>query len=238
MNQEVQAPPQKKSKVLVWILGGCGVLVVLVLIIVLALGFFVRRKLKAAGDNPAMVAAEIMVRANPELELVSSDYTKGTLTVRNKKTGDVLTFDASEAQKGNFRFTNEKGEEVNVSGSDGKMHIQTEKGEATFGAGASTELPAWAPTYPGATSEGVMDSTSDKGRQVSLILKTGDSVKQVVDFYEANLKSGGFKVSTIRTGEGGMVTGEDKAAHRNIHVMVGKEGAQTSATLTCVEGKE
>lgn len=242
MNQEIQAPPKKKSSVLWWILGGCGVVVVLGVLVFVIVGFVIGRKIASAKNNPAVLAAEMMVRANPELELVNSDYDKGTLTVRNKKTGETLTMDASGAEKGQFRFRNEKGEEVTIAGSgsgeSGTMHIQTKDGEATFGAGTQADLPSWAPSYPGATADGVVNTSTDKIKHVTVIQKTGDSVKEVLDFFESQLKGGGFKATTVRTPEGGMVNGEDKANRRVVSVMVGREGSQTTATVSCREGDE
>ena len=237
-----QPVPKKKSNVLLWILGGCGGLVLLGILIFLLIGFFVGRKISQAGKNPAVAAVELMVRANPELELVSSDYDQGTLTVRNVKTGETLTLDAKEAEKGNFRFRNAKGEEVTISGGatggSPAVRVQGADGsEATLGAGSTASLPDWAPAYPGADSDGAFNATSGTSKTVTVVQKTNDSVAKVMDFYESRFKSGGFQVSRITTPGGGMVTGEDKATHRTVSVMVGTEDGRTVATLASREGE-
>ena len=87
------APPAPqsgtKTSPLVWVLVGCGGIVLLVAVIMLVAGMFVAKKagsyLKDAEKNPAMAAAKMIVAMNPELETVSADEDAGTITIRNKK---------------------------------------------------------------------------------------------------------------------------------------------------------
>ena len=58
--------------------------------------------------------------ANPDLEVVSSDDESGTVTIRNKKTGEEITMNAADIKNGRLRFKNEKGEEVTFEGSGEK----------------------------------------------------------------------------------------------------------------------
>jgi hypothetical protein len=228
------APPKKSNKVLLWVLGGCGGLVLLVLIGMLVSFLWVKEKVGRMQRNPAVAAAELIVRANPELEVTATDYTKGTITVRNKKSGETLTMDANDVKQGRLSFKDDKGSEVQFNapeGGAGAVQIQGPNGQTTFGAGTKVQVPSWLPTYPGAPVEGLMNATSKEGTTGTIAQKTADSTAQVISVFEKNLKAGGFEVSTIRNPEGGIVVGEHKAPRRHVMVSIGPNQGQTVATI-------
>ena len=232
-------PPKKSNKVLLWVLGGCGGLVAVVLIGVVVSFLWVKKKVGNLQRNPAVAAAEMLVRANPDLEIVSTDYDKGTLTMRNKKTGETLTMDANEVKQGRFTFKDGKGAEVRINapeGGSGTMQIQGPDGQTTFGAGTKVQTPSWLPTYPAAPIEGVMSATGKGGMTGTVVQKTADSTTRVIETFEKVLKAGGFEVNTVRTPEGGMVMGEQKAMKRHAMVTIGTSQGQTVATITYKEG--
>ncbi len=194
--------PQKKTSPLVWILVGCGGLIVIVGIVFLVGGYFVAHKIKGyaetAKKNPAMAAAKFAVAVNPDLEVVSEDDDKGELTIRNKKTGEEITMNAQDIKQGRLKFKNEKGEEVTFEGSgqEGKegFRIKSDKGSMTFGAGAAEKAPAWVPAYPAGKA---LVSASEKtagGVRGHLSFQTTDSADQIMTFYERELKAAGFAV--------------------------------------------
>ena len=74
--QSFPPPPEKKSKVLVWVLAGCGTFVVLGVIAVMALSYFVWNKAKEIEKNPAFAIAKMVVSANPDVELASTRLDK------------------------------------------------------------------------------------------------------------------------------------------------------------------
>jgi len=62
-----------------------------------------------ADTNPTyshgvMATAELMVKANPDLDLVESDAEAGTLTIRNRRTGEEVTMSAKDIQEGRVQF--------------------------------------------------------------------------------------------------------------------------------------
>ena len=69
-----------------WLGTGCAALMFTVGVVVVAGGFFVAGKVKDFAEefegDPARMAAELVVRANPELEMVDSDEDAGTMTIR------------------------------------------------------------------------------------------------------------------------------------------------------------
>jgi hypothetical protein len=94
------APGQKKKmSALGWIAIGCGAIAVLCILAFGGAALFVKHKVDKMGKNPTLAAAELMVRANPELEVVESDSDKGTLTIKNSKTGEVVTMNARTSRK-------------------------------------------------------------------------------------------------------------------------------------------
>ena len=234
-----QAPPRKSGKALTWILAGCGGLLVVVLIGGVAGFLWMKKKVGNLQSNPAVAAAELIIRANPELEVVSTDYAKGTITMRNKKTGETLTMDANDVKQGRFTFKDGKGSEIRFNtpeGASGTVQIQGPEGQASFGAGTKVQTPSWLPTYPGAPVEGVMNATSKEGLSGAIVQKTADAPTLVIDAFEKAFKAGGFEVNTVRGPEGGMVIGEQKASKRHVMVNIGTSQGQTVATISYKEG--
>ncbi len=236
------AAPQKKGMgPLGWILIGCGVILVICLIAMVSCGFFVKRFAEKVQKNPAAFAAEMVVRANPDLEMVSKDDDAGTMTVKNKKTGETVTLNFEDIKAGKLKVTTDKGEAtmevggskenggggfLKVTGADGK--------QTTFSAGgnAPANLPSWVPAYPGSTMHGNFDATSAEGHTGAVTMETSDSVAQVISFYEQKLKGAGFKVTKVEMGAGAMVTGTSDNEKHTLNVTVSSEGGKTQALVS------
>ena len=240
----------KKTSPLVWVLVGCGGLVLLVAIIMLVAGVFVAKKagsyLKDAEKNPAMAAAKMVVAMNPELETVSTDEAAGTITIRNKKTGEVMTVDFEDVKKGKIRFKNEKGEVAEISASadneTGKLEVKTGEGTMTFGAGGEAERPDWVPEYPGSESEGMYSTKGPQGLSAAFTFLTSDSAEDVMAFFEERLKGTGFEVTTSsmkKSGKlsGGLVHGALEQAKRIVHVTISDEDGSTRVAVNYSEGE-
>jgi hypothetical protein len=84
--------PKKGLSPLAWVGIGCAVLFVLGLLVLGGIvgvgGYFAKKAAAKFEKNPTMAAAEMVVRLNPDLELVSSDEKTNTLTIKDKKTGE------------------------------------------------------------------------------------------------------------------------------------------------------
>lgn len=240
-------PPKKGLSPLAWVGIGCGVIIVLGLIALGAVGFFVQKKAKEFEKNPAMAAAKVAVQLNPDLELVSADEEHNTLTVKDKKSGEVLTFSAEDIKNGKFSFKSSKGGSAtfDASGANGgTFKVTNEKGETStmnVGAGSPQNLPSWLPVYPGGTVQGTFDTTSAEGRSAAFTVTTTDPVSKVMDFYETQFKSAGLKVdkSTFSSNgqEGGTVSGKSDDEKRQASVLLGTADGKTSATVTFQEKK-
>jgi uncharacterized protein YneF (UPF0154 family) len=219
-----------------WVLGGCLILVFLVIVGVVGTTWFVARKVKQAGDNPALAAARLMIMANPDIEEVSSDQAKGTVTLREKKTGKVMTLNFDDIKKGHISFEAD-GQKVDVDasgqGDSGSIVVKSGEGTARFGAGSAVDLPAWLPKYPGAKAEGNFSAQSAKGAGGAFSFTTSDSVDKVAGFYEQALKTAGLTVERTSTGGNtAQVAGNGDSPKREVTVIIGTEGGSTRVAVT------
>lgn len=238
--------PKKGLSPLAWVGIGCGVLLVLALAVFVVFGFFVKRQVDKFGDNPTLAAAEMVIRLNPELEVVDTDREAGTLTVREKATGKTMTMNAKDIEEGRISFETEEGTfSVDSSSEEGGTVKMTGKdGEETTieaGSGAPKNLPAWVPLYPGGTVEGTFDSTGPDGRNVSFTVNTSDTPEEVLSFYEAKLEEAGLTVekSTYQSeGQtGGTLIGTSQDEKQTVQLIVSSDQGETSVVVSFTETK-
>lgn len=223
------APGAAKKKIspIVWILVGILGLIVLVVVGVVGAGAYLAYKVK---QNPALAMTRILTAANPDVEVLSSDAGKGTLTVRDKKTGKVVTMNFDDIKNGRFSVQEEGKEAVTMeargAGQNGAFQVRSGNQVMNFGANAD-KVPSWVPTYPGAKMEGTFSMQGGEGEGGSFQLTTSDAAEKVLAHYESALKGGGFKIlSSAKTEEGGMIIGEN--AGRSVTVTISKGSGQTT----------
>jgi hypothetical protein len=239
-------PPKKGLGPLAWIGIGCGTIFVLGMIALAAGGWWAKRQVDKYADNPALAAAELLVRANPEVEVVEVDREAGTLKIRNKKTGEEITMNAEDAKEGKFTFETKEGKATfETSGTEdgGTVKVTGDDGQvATFqaGGGAPQNLPSWLPIYPGGMAQGSFDSTSEQERTAAFAVSTQDPADKVLAFYEEKLKAAGLKVekSTFESGgkSGGVLNGTSENPQRQVGISVaaGDDG-KTQASISFSE---
>ncbi len=249
-----QFPPQQpvasKSKgPLFWILITLGILVVLVIGAATVGSFFIYRAAKNAGldpslmkNNPGLATAKLLVAANPDLQAVSTDDGSGTITVRQKSTGDILKL-RFDMEKKTMIATDKDGKEVTfrVSGDQnaGSFEINSDKGDVKFGAATGNSMPAWVPVYPGSSPQGTMSSQTPEGNQSVFTFKTKDSASQVVDYYQKELISAGLQMTSRGGGDyGGVLTAEDASKSRTVVINVQSEPGGSQGAITVVEKKQ
>lgn len=190
--------------------------------------------------NPSKAAAVLMVKANPELELVGTDDAKGEITIKNKKTGEVTTMGFDELGQGKFTVKDAEGNVTTVdgsAGSQGQVTVKGKNGEMVIGgAPSAVSVPAWVPQYPGATPKesGVRMENNGVVSGMS-VFESADSVTKVKEFYESKLKAGGFKVdmNVITTGEGetAMVSGTKEDSKQKANAVINLQDGKTAITL-------
>lgn len=130
----VPPAPKKGLSPLAWTGIGCGTLLLIVLALTVGAGILAVKKVKEFAANPEKAAAELIVRANPELEKISSDDKTGVITVRTKK-GETLTLNYKDVADGKISFTDSSGVETRIGGG---QNID--------------DVPAWVPRAPKTTN--------------------------------------------------------------------------------------
>jgi hypothetical protein len=239
------AAPQKTSAV-VWILGGCGGLVVLAALVGGLGMYYVAHKARQAAHmlekNPALAVTRMLAAANPDVDVVSTDEDKGTITVRDKKTGKTMTMNFADAQKGKFVFEQD-GQKVQMeahgAGDKGSFEVKSSEGSMKFQAGAGSEkLPDWLPAYPGSAPQGAFTMQNPKETTGSFNFVTKDSIEQVMRYYEDALKKAGLKVTSNtmqqdgKTGLG-IVSGEEGEKRKAVvNATASAEGTNVGVTFT------
>jgi hypothetical protein len=225
----------------VWIIGGCGGLVVLAALVGGMAMYYVAHKVKQAAHNPALAVTRMLAAANPDVDVVSTDEDKGTITVRDKKTGKTTTL-KFDPDKKTMVVTDENGKEatvrVNTDGDKGTVEVQSADGNMKFGASASGQMPGWMPVYPGSSPTGTFSTQTKEGSQSSFTFKTRDAPAKVMSYYQDQLKSGGFSINmATNTPQGGMVMAEDSGKTRSLMITASSSSEGTDVSLTAIEKK-
>src|ERR1700682_4675894 len=198
-------PPKKSNKVIFWVLGIFGGIILFIVLAVVGAGFFVMHKATQMGfdselakKNPGLATAKLMVTMNPDLEIVASDDSTGTITVHNKKDGKTVTM-KFDAQKKSMVVIDENGKESTVkisgAGNSASMEVNSPEGSVKIGSGADGP-PSWVPVYPGATPQNAMSVNEGGKRSGTYTIVTQDSVDKVLSYYTDALKSNGLNAST------------------------------------------
>lgn len=226
------AQPSGKTSPLVWILLGCGGLILLVgiaAIVALSYGWHVFQR------NPAATIAKIALAANPNAEVVSMDEDRGKVVIRDKRTGKTVTLNLEDVKRGRISFEGERGERVTIQGQgeSGAVKVESPEGTATFGAGGPVKLPSWFPAYSGVTPRGTYSFSDNASDAAGFQFTTSDSPEQVLQFYETGLKNAGLKVTTMKQDNGGLVSGQDEGEQRQavVTVTVSDGSTQVNATV-------
>jgi hypothetical protein len=239
------APKSSGTKVLLWIAGIVVGLILLAFGSCAAIGFYAMHKMKGAGfsqdlmkKNPGLAGAMMAVTMNPDMEIVSSDEKAGTVVVRDKKSGKVVTM-KFDPDKKMMVITDDKGNTTSMStsgeGSNATMEVKGPEGSMKMGTNAD-KAPDWVPVYPGSSPQNTFSATRANEQTGTYTFVTKDAADKVIAFYGDSLKSAGFTVSNMTTNSegkaGGMVSGEDKDKKRSVVVALGTEDEGTQVSVT------
>lgn len=230
MNQGAQ---KKGLHPLAWVGIGCGVITLLIIIVVIVGGIFAVNKVKdVAGDfesNPELAGARIFIKMNPEIEEVSYDEDAGTITVREKETGEVVTVKYDEISDGKISFESEDGEtasfEAGQSDDEG-VKITTDDGSITLNANVE-DVPTWVPMAKCMTVTGHSKMDMAETSSGSIMGSSSKTVKDTITEFKQLIEKAGFKVEeqSMETEEGpiGLLMGFDEKDDSTIKVSAGSE---------------
>ena len=219
---------------LVWVGGGCAVLVLLAVVAIGGLGLFAAKKVTdiatEATQNPIATMAKTYAFANPEIEFVDADEDARTVTFRNTDTGEIATFDFSELEAGRIRFEGSEGEVSVGRSEDGDgMTVTTPEGSARFG-GSSSELPEWVPMPPGAEPAVTFTQTSGEIENGAFQVRA-ETVDDAAATWRELLVGAGFEIETEASQVGlKMLVG--RRANRQISVGIAPDDGAAVATVT------
>ena len=118
-------PPKKKLSPIVWVLIGIAAFFLLVIMAVIAGGIYVASRV---ADNPVEAAATLIAAGNPDVEVVSANRDKGTVTFREKSTGKTVTVNLEQLKQGRLVFTGDDKEVTVEAGPDG-VKVESSDGE-------------------------------------------------------------------------------------------------------------
>ena len=240
------ATPRKTSPIL-WILVAVLGLFVLFGIAVVGSGLYFVHKAKQAGldpelmrNNPGLATAKLLAATNPDLEVVSSDDGRGVVTIRQRSTGKTMTVTFDDMKQGKFTFREDGKDAVTLEahggGDTGSLQMKSGSESLTMGASQAT-MPAWIPPYPNSKPTSTFSVNSKQGNSASFQFQTTDDSKDVVAFYERELKQTGFRINATTTSEsgtssGGLVSADDAANKRTVLVTVGTGNKGTTVSVT------
>lgn len=247
-----QYPPPPPTTVVVqkpgmpgWAKGliACGCLVLLIGAGVLAFSIWAGKKAIDTMSDPAKVA-EFLINANPDLEVVSNDKAAGTITVRDKTTGDVTTFNYSDIQQGKFSIEGKDGKTVTVDGSElgqegGNLQVTGPDGEQVNIATAGGDTPSWVPLYPNVKETTPGYNATVAGKTTGVVTQTtGDGVAAVKKHYEDYFAREAWNIQGSFSGgvagqDGTLISAEKDG--KSLTVAIGASGTDTTVSLTYIQ---
>jgi hypothetical protein len=233
----VPPAPRKKISPLVWILIAIAGLFAFAVIAVTALGFFAYHKAKQSGfdvalleNKPELAFIKMAVAANPDAEIVSIDEKRGIVSVKDRKTGKVVTLNFEDLRKGRFSFQ-EGGHNVTVQtqgeGDQGSVAVSTEEGTAQFG--GVVKLPSWLPAYSGAKMVGLSAASADSSGG-GFGFSTPDTPEKIISFYEGEMKKAGFKVELSKHSAGAILSATSGARKVVMNILTEGNGSEVNGT--------
>lgn len=248
--------PKKGLSPWAWVAIGCGAIVLLGFVAFLALGAFVFTKGKdmvqeAAGadsieefverleDDPARVAAEMAIRLNPDLEIVSTDSDAGVITFRNVETGEETTLDFEDIAEGRFEVRTEEADySFEAEGEEGGVTFSGPEGETRYGSSASVEdVPTWVHIYPDAESaQSAYHSIQGDEVTGAITLTTEDSPDTVMEHYRTWFEDAEYDVQSESKTTSGDITyagivGQLAARGRTINVGIVEQDGEIRVTI-------
>jgi hypothetical protein len=242
---QAQPPVAKKTSIWVWILGGIVVLFFVITLTCTVGGYLLYRGVKSAGfdselmsKNPGLAMAKMVSAMNPDLETVKTNDREGTITVREKSTGKVMTMRFDPNAKKMVIITDDGKQSTLTIGENGGSATTADGTTVKYGQAVGNNAPSWVPVYPGSTPQGTMSTSSAEGSQNTFTFKSKDPASKIITFYSDQLKTAGFIINmTTNTPDGGMVQATDDSNKRTIVVTVGTSADGTETGVTSIEKK-
>jgi hypothetical protein len=231
------APPQKKMSPLVIILLVLLGLFALGAIAVVGGGLFIAHKLHQAAGNTGLAAAKVLAATNPDVDVVSTDDDRGTITIRDRKTGKNLTLSFDDIKNGRLHMEAD-GKQVSIEakgdGANSGIEVKTSDGESMKFGGVGEKLPAWIPTFPGTpSSHGQTVSHNAKEDSGATSFELKQPVTKLSDYYYDALNKAGLKASkTMASDQMAVIQGTDDADRRAVVFTITGNGDTSTVNVS------
>jgi len=245
-------PVQKKGMpIWAWLAIGCVGLLMVCGVAFMAFGWWAAHKVKSVAEEYAAHPEQAIVKGlaalDEDTEVVSSDAATGKVTLKNKKTGEVITVDMADIKSGKINFQTKDGvvkTDLGATQQNGQIKVEATDSSGKTGTmvmGGAAKVPDWVPSYPGAASQGVYSAEDATQAGGTFGLETTDSVDQVFSNLKSQLERGGYKVTETKfngpQGTGGMLIGESGDGKRSITFTLGTEEGKTKVAGVYSEKK-
>lgn len=219
---------------LVFVGGGCLVVIVIGVVVVAVVFNKGKGFLDDFRENPGKVVAEMAVKNNPDLDFRSTDEEAGTITFFDRKKQKEITVDWSQFKDGKL-VVREGEETTTVEAGEGGATITGPDGTTTIGGGGGVEeLPEWLEVPEGITNwrSGARQEQAD-GKVSGYV--TGESSKPVAELsgeVESKLTAAGFTAKAkSQIGGRTLLAFEDDAKQRSVSITLTEAADTTTVTI-------
>ncbi len=230
MNPQDTSPPVVPAKkgipVLGWLGIGCGTIVIIGIVIVALLVGWCKRKVGDLSEfqrNPEKAAAELIVRMNPDLKLVSQDESKGEMTIQTKD-GQEMTMSYKDVSQGKITVKDAEGNVTQIGGAD------------------LSTLPAWVPQVAGLKDVSCSSQKKSADQIDGFYMGTSsDTADQLEEFFKKQAEKQGMSDSSRSSFESDGVATRALAyegGDRKLSVMIAVKNGGDPSVQVSFEGKK
>ena len=194
------------------------------------------------SKKPERALAKMFIKMNPDIELVSEDETAGTMTVKIKSSGQVLTVSWKDLAEGKLVVKNDTGEVVTVDSKNpvGCIVLMVPTGTTVMGANAeASKPPSWVPMHPSMSlMNGGMRTETETELKGMCMSESTESIEVLGAFYKQKLEGAAVKVNAggFSTDKGGIITGEFTNPKMTLTVILSKDDAGKSTVMINYSG--
>ncbi len=209
----------------------------LVLVIVAAIAFTVLLKrgvdyVKDVAENPAKLA-EFAVKGDPNLEFLSSDDAKKTITFRDKRSGKESTISWDKVMEGKITVETD-GQTTTVDGQGGTAITKGPDGTSTVGLGGLEKLPKWFEMPEGLSNWKSSTHTEKANGQVSgfIIGQSARPMNELVTAFEESLAAAGFqRQSKSEISDRVVLFYDAREKKRSLHITILRQKGKIAVTI-------
>ena len=222
------APAKGSNRTLIIVLCILGGILLVIGGCVTTCAYFVHKKAtEYSADvkkDPQLATVNLIASMTPNLQVVSKDAAARKITIRNKKTGEVVTLDLNNLSSDNLEKAVQqfaKGQKVAAPApSDSEasepaaapamteeppapatpVPESTSPARSSAYAAALKKFPAFIPAYRGGKTSEASLGTIAGNTMGTYVFTTSDPVETVADFYEKALTDAGFTIANRESG--------------------------------------